>query len=126
MATSLIPTSSAFPTRCKMKRTCSASTPTCPAEISSNDSGKMHSPVAAKANEFFFVSVWCVPKISVTLRDLQVEWLENVAPLYMVVSDTVTYKVRPFSFLQRIGFAKKAFERGSRFSLLSGKLNETD
>jgi hypothetical protein len=60
------------------------------------------------------------------LRDLQFEWLENVAPLYMVVCDTVTYKVRPFSFLQRIGFAKKAFERGSRFLLLSGKLNETD
>jgi hypothetical protein len=24
------------------------------------------------------------------LQDLQVEWLENAAPLYMVVSDTVT------------------------------------
>lgn len=85
----------------------------------------MHSPVAAKANEFCFVSVWCVPKISVTLRDLQVEWLENVAPLNMVVSDTVTYKVRPFSFLQGIGFAKKAVERGSRCSLLSGIVTVT-
>jgi hypothetical protein len=70
-------------------------------------------PIVAKANEFFYRSkYWCIPENFQFPRETNRlngwrMWLCGT----VVVSDTVTYKVKPFRSLQGIDFAVKAVER---------------